>query len=151
MSPRLGSSWKFLLPHHRHSNPPMERRSIDLPEYGRRPRNNQITRWKQLRPWPNKSANSPRSGCVAWTLPKNWQYVLLDRWHSISGTVFCNLIIIMKNVASCISDQTNWGNGMTLDVIWTSHINIQHLSYFARKIKQNPVIPRSKKLEYRWK
>ena len=88
LSARLGSAWKFLLPRHRHSDPQMEQRSNDLPESGRRPRYNQIRKWKQLRSWPNAQANKPKFGCVDWTLQKSWQYVLLDRWHSVSGPVF---------------------------------------------------------------
>ena len=90
LSARLGSVRKFVLLRHRHSDPQMERLSNDLPESGRRPCYNQISRWEQLRTWPVKEArNGKNCGCVAWTLQKSWQWVLLDRWHSTNGSVFC--------------------------------------------------------------
>ena len=68
LSRRLGAPWKFLFPHHRHSNIGMERRQTKLPKAWRRPRKDHIERRESvhLRAPPQAEKSNP-IWCMAWS------------------------------------------------------------------------------------
>ena len=68
LSRRLGAPWKFLFPHHRHSNLGMERRQTKLPKVRRRSRKDHIERRESvhLRAPPQAEKSNP-IWCMAWS------------------------------------------------------------------------------------